>query len=62
MSDYDDDVEEFLEHTKFEMFSNEVFVFSSHDQILSLERYGLMNLWLRADGKDAFNAVTVLGY
>jgi len=32
------------------------------DQILSLERYGLMNLWLRADGKDAFNAVIVLGY
>ncbi len=32
------DVEEFLEHTKFEMFSNEVFVFSSHDQILSLPK------------------------
>jgi hypothetical protein len=33
-----------------------------HDQILSLERYGLMNLWLRSDGNDAFNAGTVLGY
>ena len=33
-----------------------------HDQILLLERYGLMNLWLRADGNDSFNAGTVLGY
>jgi hypothetical protein len=41
---------------------NELRADISNDQILLLERYGSMNLWLRADGKDAFNDVTVLGY
>ena len=33
-----------------------------HDRILLLEQYGLINLWLQADGYDVFNAGTVLGY
>ena len=32
-----------------------------YDRILLLERYGLMNLWLQANGNDTFNAGTVLG-